>query len=79
MTTSLFSQKNVCAALGFVMAITIVWKANLETKLAQQTARFELTEPTSSIGEQSQSAIVEFTEFQNEKPRELKEIPTPRV
>lgn len=50
MTTAIFSQKNVCAALGFAMAITIVLKAKSETSLAQQTARFELTKPTSQIG-----------------------------
>ncbi|GMQ29965.1 hypothetical protein [Algoriphagus confluentis] len=46
MNTSIFSQKNVCAALGFAMAITIVLKAKAETQLAQQTARFEITKPT---------------------------------
>ena len=50
MTTAIFSQKNVCAALGFAMAITIVLKAKSETSLAQQTARFELTKPTPQIG-----------------------------
>lgn len=46
MYTSIFSQKNVCAALGFAMAINIVLKAKTETQLAQQTARFEITKPT---------------------------------
>lgn len=50
MTTAIFSQKNVCAALGFAMAITIVIKAKAETSLAQQTARFETTKPTPQIG-----------------------------
>jgi hypothetical protein len=50
MTTAIFSQKNVCAALGFAMAITIVLKAKEESRLAQQTARFEYTKPTSQIG-----------------------------
>lgn len=50
MTTAIFSQKNVCAALGFAMAITIVIKAKAETNLAQQTARFETTKPTPQIG-----------------------------
>ena len=53
MTTAIFSQKNVCAALGFAMAITIVLKAKSETSLAQQTARFELTKPTPQIGFQT--------------------------
>ncbi len=50
MTTAIFSQKNVCAALGFAMAITIVIKAKAEANLARQTARFELTKPTPQIG-----------------------------
>ena len=71
MTTSLFTQKNICAALGFIMAITIVLKANQETKLTKQTARFEITKPTTTIGERSQSSIIEFTEFQKTKPQEF--------
>ena len=50
MTTAIFSQNNVCAALGFAMAITIALKAKTETRLAQQAARFELTKPTPQIG-----------------------------
>ena len=50
MTTAIFSQKNVCAALGLAMAITIVIKAKAETNIAQQTARFETTKPTPQIG-----------------------------
>lgn len=50
MITSLFSQKNICAALGFVMAITIVWKAKVETNIAKHTALIEYTEPTYNTG-----------------------------
>ena len=50
MTTAIFSQKNVCAALGLAMALTIVVKAKVESNLARQTARFELTKPTPQIG-----------------------------
>ncbi|WP_439488634.1 hypothetical protein [Algoriphagus sp.] len=50
MITSLFSQKNICAALGFLMAITIVWKAKVETNLARNTALIEYTEPTYNTG-----------------------------
>ncbi len=46
MITSLFSQKNVCAALGLMMAITIVWKAKVETNLIQHTARIEFSDST---------------------------------
>jgi len=76
MTTSLFTQKNICAALGFIMAITIVLKANQETKLAKQTARFEYTKPTTTIGERSHSSIIEFTEFQKVKPQVSEVFPT---
>jgi hypothetical protein len=50
MTTSSFTQKNICAALGLLMALTIVLKANHETKITKQTARFEYTKPTTEIG-----------------------------
>lgn len=45
MITSLFSQKNVCAALGLVMAITIVCKAKVETNLNQHAALVEYALP----------------------------------
>jgi hypothetical protein len=53
MTTSFFSQKNVCAALGFAMAITIVLKAKAESSIEKHTARFETTKPTPQIGFES--------------------------
>lgn len=53
MITSLLTQKNICAALGFIMAITIVLKANHETKLTKQTAQFEYAKPTSESGKLS--------------------------
>jgi hypothetical protein len=61
MITSLFSQKNICAALGFAMAITIVWKAKVETNLSRQTALIEYTEPTHTTGNEA------FTEAQKEQ------------
>ncbi len=51
MSISLFTHKNICAALGLLMAFTIILKANQETKLAKQTARFEYTKPTTEVGE----------------------------
>ncbi|RAI95078.1 hypothetical protein [Algoriphagus yeomjeoni] len=63
MITSLFSQKNICAALGFVMAITIVWKAKVETNLAQHTALIEYTEPTYNNGINSNSDTENAFEF----------------
>ena len=63
MKAILFTQKNVCAALGLLMALTIVWKAKTETSLAQQTARFEYTKPTStSIGEAKGSEMIQISE-----------------
>lgn len=63
MITSLFSQKNICAALGLAMAITIVWKAKVETNLAQQTARIEYTEPTYNTDMISNSEAISASEF----------------
>ncbi|WP_297336894.1 hypothetical protein [Algoriphagus sp.] len=54
MNTSIFTQKNVCAALGLAMAMTIVIKAKTEANLAQNTARFETTKPTPQIGFESE-------------------------
>jgi hypothetical protein len=72
MTTSIFSQKNICAALGLAMAITIVIKAKAETSLAQQTARFEITKPTPQIGFENTSGpeIHQVNIYKIEKSRE---------
>jgi hypothetical protein len=72
MTTSFFSQKNVCAALGFAMALTIVLKAKAESSHSQHTARFETTKPTTSqIGLESSKnpEIHQAHLYKNEKPR----------
>jgi len=71
MTTAIFSQKNVCAALGFAMAITIVLKAKEETRLAQQTARFEYTKPTPQIGfaTDTKPEMYQVNIYKNEKPQ----------
>lgn len=53
MNSSIFSQKNICAALGMAMAMTIVIKAKTEANLAKHTARFETTKPTPQIGLES--------------------------
>ncbi|TDK45401.1 hypothetical protein [Algoriphagus formosus] len=53
MTTSIFTQKNICAALGLAMAVTIVIKANVEQRQTENTARFEITEPTTQMGLES--------------------------
>ena len=63
MITSLVSQKNIYAALGFLMAITIVWKAKVETNLAQHTALIEYTEPTYNTGIPSNSDAEKAYEF----------------
>ena len=71
MTTAIFSQKNVCAALGFAMAITIVVKAKVETSLARQTARFELTKPTPQIGFETDKnpELLQVSIYKIEKPQ----------
>ncbi|WP_100628982.1 hypothetical protein [Algoriphagus formosus] len=53
MTTSIFTQKNICAALGLAMAVTIVIKAKVESRQTENTARFEITEPTTQMGLES--------------------------
>ncbi|WP_439473575.1 hypothetical protein [Algoriphagus formosus] len=53
MTTSIFTQKNICAALGLAMAVTIVIKAKVEQRQTENTARFEITEPTTQMGLES--------------------------
>ncbi len=52
MKTILFTQKSICAFLGLMMAMTIVWKANLrmdEIRSERMSAGIEKTEPTISI------------------------------
>jgi hypothetical protein len=53
MTTSIFTQKNICAALGLAMAVTIVIKAKVESRQTENTARFEITKPTTQMGLES--------------------------
>ena len=69
MTTSFFSQKNVCAALGFAMAITIVLKAKAESSIEKHTARFETTKPTPQIGFNSNPEVElhQINIYKNEK------------
>lgn len=69
MTTSFFSQKNVCAALGFAMAITIILKAKAESNHVQHTARFETTKPTPQIGFNSNQEVElpQVNIYKNEK------------
>lgn len=45
MTSRYFSQKNLCAFLGVVMALTIVWKAKeAQRLLAKNSLELESTE-----------------------------------
>jgi hypothetical protein len=74
MITSLFTQKNVCAALGILMALTIVLKANHETKLTKQTARFEYTKPTTEIGTVSIMMPLDQAASQKNKSNEAGDI-----
>jgi len=69
MTTSFFSQKNVCAALGFAMAITMVLKAKAESSIEKHTARFETTKPTPQIGFNSNPEVElhQINIYKNEK------------
>jgi hypothetical protein len=71
MNSSIFTQKNVCAALGLAMAFTIVLKAKSEAKLAQQTARFENPKPTPQIGLESDNGpeILQVSIYKTQKPQ----------
>jgi hypothetical protein len=71
MKTSIFTQKNVCAALGLAMAFTIVLKAKSEAKFAQQTARFETTKPTPQIGLDTDQGpeILQVSIYKTQKPQ----------
>jgi hypothetical protein len=74
MTTALFSQKNVCAALGFAMAITIVLKAKAESSIEKHTARFETTKPTPQIGFENSSGpeTIQVNIYKTKKSREFR-------
>jgi hypothetical protein len=50
MTTSLFTQKNICAGLGLLLALTIVFMANQEIRTTERTAQFEDARPATGIG-----------------------------
>lgn len=66
MNTLLFNQKNICAFLGVIMAVTIVWKANLEQKeikMSTETARFEITKPANYLGKAQEASTMKFTDF----------------
>lgn len=43
MITSYFSQKNICAFLGLLMAVTIVWMAKADQTLSKKTAQVEIS------------------------------------
>ncbi|MHA7129456.1 hypothetical protein [Algoriphagus namhaensis] len=60
MKTILLTQKSICAFLGLVMAMTIVWKANLEMKQLKSgvIARIEITKPTISTPEAQSSTLI---------------------
>ncbi|AMQ55430.1 hypothetical protein [Algoriphagus sanaruensis] len=72
MNSSIFSQKNICAALGMAMAMTIVIKAKTEANLEKHTARFETTKPTPQIGFESnqQPEVYQVNLLKSEKSQE---------
>ncbi|MCS5490691.1 MULTISPECIES: hypothetical protein [Algoriphagus] len=71
MNTTFFTQKNICAALGFAMALTIVIKAKVEADQLQHTARFETTKPTPQVGIESAKGpeVLQVTIYKTEKPQ----------
>lgn len=66
MNTLLITQKNICAFLGIVMAVTIVWKANVEQKILKKTAQFEITKPTNYLGNITTTSTVNYTDYCSE-------------
>jgi len=60
MDTLLITQKNICAFLGLIMAVTIVWKANVEQKMIKKTAQFEITKQTNYLGKELKSGIINY-------------------
>lgn len=72
MIASYLSQKNICAALGLLMAFTIVWKAKTEASsyTERRTARFENTKPTNTIGQRSDVYNISLEKI---KPETLEE------
>ncbi|NVK48162.1 MAG: hypothetical protein HWE09_00240 [Cyclobacteriaceae bacterium] len=71
MNTSIFTQKNICAALGLAMAATIVIKAKVEANHMENTARFETTKPTPQVGIESVQGpdILQVNIYKTEKPQ----------
>lgn len=66
MNTLLITQKNICVFLGIVMAVTIVWKANVEQKTLKKTAQFEITKPTNYLGKITTASTVNYTDYCSE-------------
>jgi len=60
MDTLLITQKNICAFLGLIMAVTIVWKANVEQKMMKKTAQSEITKPTNYLGKELKSSTINY-------------------
>ena len=60
MDTLLITQKNICAFLGLIMAVTIVWKANVEQKMIKKTAQFEIPKPTNYLGKELKSGTINY-------------------
>lgn len=69
MNTSIFTQKNICAALGLAMAATIVIKAKVEANHMENTARFETTTPQVGIESVQGPDILQVNIYKTEKPQ----------
>lgn len=63
MKFSLVSQRNCCAGIGILIAATILIKASIDSHPTENTARFELTKPTTQMGQDVQT---DFTPVSND-------------
>jgi hypothetical protein len=71
MKATILTQKNVCAFLGLVMALTILWSAKAEAKVDQINGLIPMEIYMGSEVVQEESIQMEKLEFPN-----IKEIPT---
>ena len=71
MKTTILTQKNVCAFLGLVMALTILWSAKAEAKVDQIN---EVSPMEFNLG--SEVVKEEFIQMEKFNLTDIKEIPT---
>lgn len=71
MKATILTQKNVCAILGLVMALTILWSAKAEAKVDQSNEVIPMEIYAGSEVVQEEAIQMEKLDFPN-----IKEVPT---